>query len=115
MRLDYCHTIRDERLGVDLAVQIECQVEASLEWVAVAGEHRPTVSGVFVEDKNLWRGGEIAQAMAGDITNAAEDELLRHTKFRQHFYEKLAEGDEPAPAPRFTTGSAYSAMRVAAE
>lgn len=113
MRLDYCHTIRDERLGVDLAVQIECQVEASFEWVA--GEYRPTVSGVFVEDKNLFSGGEIAQAMAGDIANAAEDELLRHTKFRQHFYEKQAESDEPVAAPRFTTGSAYSAMRVAAE
>lgn len=117
MRLDYTHTIRDERLGIDLAVQIECQIEASNEWVA--GERRPTVSAVYIDGKNLFRGGEIAKAIAGDIANAAEAELLDdrdYNAFRQAFMDGmwLEELDKLAsPTPRLRYATAYSALRVA--
>lgn len=84
-RYDYCYTISDERLGVDLVTQIECQVEATLE--IVAGERRPVVSCVYLDDKNLFRGGDIAKAIAGEIANAAEAELLDEgSPLRQQFF-----------------------------
>lgn len=71
-RYDFCHTIRDERLGVDLAYDIECEVELSVE--LDAGVPVVTVDGVFKEGKNLFGGTALAQLIAAEIANAAEDD-----------------------------------------
>ena len=72
-RYDFCHTIRDERLVVVLAYDVECEIEVSFELHDGAPEY--SVDAVYVEGQNLGRGGELAKMMGAIIANAAEDEI----------------------------------------
>lgn len=71
-RYPFYHTIKDERLGINLASYIECEVEisVSLEF----GEPVVEVGCVFIDGANLYNGGPIAQLMAAEIADAAEDD-----------------------------------------
>lgn len=72
MRIPYCHTITDEKLGVTVAYDIECELECSAD--LEQGVPVVSVDGVYVDGKNLFRGTPLTQSIAAEIANAAEDE-----------------------------------------
>jgi len=71
-KYDFCHTITDEKLGIGIVYDIECQVDLSVE--LDAGVPTVSVDGVYLDGKNLFAGGTLAKLIAAEIANAAEDD-----------------------------------------
>lgn len=72
-RIDYCTTIRDSRLGVVLAYDVECELDVSFELVGGAPEY--SIDAVYIEGQNLARGDEIGKMIGALIANEAEAEI----------------------------------------
>lgn len=81
MRFDFCHTIHDDKLGIDTIHDIECEVEVDVEMDD--GSPIVTVTGVYVDGADLCAGNAISKAIASEIAAAAEssswlfDEVMR--------------------------------------
>ena len=74
-RYDFCHTIHDEKLGIGVVYDLECEVELSVE--LDAGAPVISVDAVYVGGKNLFDGTALTKSIAAEIANAAEnDEAL---------------------------------------
>ncbi|CAN0653143.1 conserved protein of unknown function [Nitratireductor aquimarinus] len=75
-RYDFCHTIHDEKLGIGVVYDLECEVELSVE--LDAGVPMVSVDAVYVDGKNLFHGSALTKSIAAEIANAAEnDEALQ--------------------------------------
>ncbi|MBN7764121.1 hypothetical protein JYP52_23615 [Nitratireductor aquibiodomus] len=75
-RYDFCHTIHDEKLGIGVVYDLECEIELSVE--LDAGVPMVSVDAVYVDGKNLFHGSALTKSIAVEIANAAEnDEALK--------------------------------------
>ncbi len=75
-RYDFCHTIHDEKLGIGVVYDLECEVELSVE--LDASVPMVSVDAVYVDGKNLLHGSALTKSIAAEIANAAEnDEVLQ--------------------------------------
>lgn len=72
MLYPFCHTVRDEHLGVALAYDVECEIELSVEMDG--GVPIVSVDGVYIDGRSLYHGGPLAALIASAIANAAEDD-----------------------------------------
>lgn len=72
-RFSYCAQIRDEKLGIAVLCDLECELDISLEWEAVGP--LPTVNAVYLEGENLFLGEPFTRQLAAAIADQAEDEL----------------------------------------
>lgn len=95
MRYDFCHTLKDERLGINVVLDIECEVELSVD--LDGGIPTVSVDGVYVEGTNLFGGTGLTRLLATAIADAAEndDALISQAIADQGFYYVGFGGNDP--------------------
>lgn len=95
MRYDFCHTITDEKLGIGIVYDIECEVELSVE--LDAGVPVISVDGVYLDGQNLFAGTALTKSIAAEIANAAEadDDLCERAIAAEGFIYRGMGGNDP--------------------
>lgn len=94
-RYDFCHTITDEKLGIGVVYDLECEVELSVD--LDAGVPSVSIDGVYIDGQNLFAGTTITKAIAAEIANAAEsdDDLISRAIADEGFYYVGMGGNDP--------------------
>lgn len=69
-RYPFCHTLKDPKLGISLALDIECKLDATVS--LENGEPVVSVEAVYLNGENLWYGTTLSKMIAGEITEAAQ-------------------------------------------
>lgn len=94
-KYDFCHTITDEKLGIGIVYDIECQVDLSVEMDA--GVPAVSVDGVYLDGKDMMRGGTLAKLIAAEIAGAAEDDddLISRAIADEGFFYVGMGGNDP--------------------
>ncbi|MCO5072064.1 MAG: hypothetical protein M9944_12740 [Rhizobiaceae bacterium] len=72
MLYPFCHTITDEKLGVDVVPDFECEIDATVEFEN--GNPILEVHGVYKDGQRLLDGAPLTQAIAAQVMSAAEDD-----------------------------------------
>lgn len=95
MRYDFCHTLTDDKLGISIVQDIECEVELSVD--LDGGIPAVSVDGVYVNGVNLFTGAGLTQLLAAAIADAAEndDTLISQAIADEGFYYVGFGGNDP--------------------
>lgn len=72
MRYPFCHTIKDELLGIETVYDIEVELVVSVE--IDGGVPILSVDAVYKDGKNLFAGTPLTKSIASEIALAAEDD-----------------------------------------
>lgn len=72
MLYPFCHTITDEKLGVDVVPDFECEIDATIGFDN--GNPILEVHGVYKDGQRLLDGTPFTQSIAAQVMSAAEDD-----------------------------------------
>lgn len=72
MLYPFCHTITDEKLGVDVVPDFECEIDATVGFEN--GNPILVVHGVYKDGQRLLDGTAFTQSIASQVMSAAEDD-----------------------------------------